>query len=84
MAGVVLRSAYVRIGFPSEAVLVITDGQGIDCMEELDIFTDGKMDNLCKVIRRPGDINPITNIAYIGIQVSLRDKKKPEACQILP
>ena len=41
MAGVALRSAYVRIGFSIEASLVVTDAQGIDCMEYLDILTDG-------------------------------------------
>ena len=41
MAGVALRSAYVRIGFSTEADLVITDAQVIDCMEELKILTDG-------------------------------------------
>ena len=40
MAGVVLRSAYVRIGFSAKAALVITDAQGIGYMEELDIITD--------------------------------------------
>ena len=27
---------------------------------------------MCKVIRRPGGINPITNVANLGLQVSLR------------
>ena len=67
-----LRNAYVWIEFSTEATLVITDTQGIDCMQELKIFTDGEIENLCKVIRRPGGINPITNIANLGIQVSLR------------
>ena len=40
-------------------------------MEELVIITDGEIENLCKVIRRPGGINPITNIANIELQVSL-------------
>ena len=43
MAGVALRSAYVRIGFPAEDALVITDAQGIYCMEELDILADGEI-----------------------------------------
>ena len=72
MEVVALRSAYVGIGFFAEAALVITDEHGIDCMEELDILTDGEIKNLCKVVRRPGGINPITNIANLGIQVSLR------------
>ena len=41
-------------------------------MEELDIITDGEIENLCKVIRRTCGINPITNVANLGIQVSLR------------
>ena len=41
MVGVVIRSAYVWIGFSAEVALVITDAQGIDWMEELDIFTNG-------------------------------------------
>ena len=74
MAGVALQSAYVRIRFSAEAALVITDAQGIDCMEEIEILTDGEIKNLCKFIRRPGGINPITNVANLGIQVSLRAK----------
>ena len=64
----------MRIGFSAEAVLVITNAQGIDCMEELKILTDGEIDNLCKVIRRPGGINPITNVSNLVIQVSVRSK----------
>ena len=71
MAGVALRSAYVRIGFSTESALVITDSQGIDCMEEFKIITDGDIDNMCKVIRRTGGINTITNVANLGLQVSL-------------
>ena len=74
MAGLPIQSAYVRIGFSSEAVPVITDAQGIDCMEELEILTDGEIKNICKVIRIPGGINLITNVANLGIQVSLRSE----------
>ena len=56
----------------AEAALVITDAQGIYCMEELDILTDGDIDILCKVIRIPGGINTITNVTNLGIKVSLR------------
>ena len=64
MTGVALRSAYVRLGFSAETALVITDAHGIYCMDELEIFTDGEIDNLCKVIKRPGGINPIINISF--------------------
>ena len=43
-------------------------------MEELDILTDGEIDNLCKVIRRSGGINPIINVANLGLRVSLREE----------
>ena len=69
--------------FYAEAPLVITDAQGIYFMEELDILTNEEIMNLCKVITRPSDINPITNVANLGIQVSLRAKKQPEGCQLL-
>ena len=63
----------MQIGFSAEAATVITDAQGIDCMEELDILNDGEIENICKVVRRPGGTNPITNVANLVIQVSLRD-----------
>ena len=72
MAVVALWSAYGRIGFSDEASLLITDVQGINSMEELEILTDGEIENLCKVIRRPGGINSITNVANLVLQVSLR------------
>ena len=75
MVGVALRIAYGRIGFSTEDDLVITDTQGIDSMEVLEILTDGDIKNLCKVIRRPSVINIINNVANLGLQVSLRDKK---------
>ena len=65
----------MRIGFSAKASLVITDAQGIDCMKELMILTDGEIENLCKVISRTGWINPITNVANLGIKVSLRAGK---------
>ena len=75
MAGAALWSAYARIRFSVEANLVITDAQGIDFMEELNIITDGEINNLCKGIRRPGGINPITNVANLRLRVSLRAQK---------
>ena len=62
----------MRIGLSAEAAVVITYAPGIDCTEELEIITDGETENLCKVIRRPGGMNPITNIANLRIKVSLR------------
>ena len=64
----------MKILFCAEPVLVITDAQGIDYIEELDILSDGETRNLYKAIRRPGGINPITNVDNLRIQVSLRAK----------
>ena len=63
------------IGFSADSAIVITDTQGIDSMEELDILTDGETENLCKVISRHSGINPITDVAKLGSQVSLRAGK---------
>ena len=62
MAGVALRSAYVRIEFSAESSLMITDAQVIDCMEDLKILTDGEIENLYKVIRRYGGIIPLPTL----------------------
>ena len=43
-------------------------------MKELDNITDGGIKNLCKAIRRPCGINPIKNVANLGIQFSLRSE----------
>ena len=75
MAVVALQSTYVWIGFSAEADLVITNVQIIDCTEELKIITDEEIENLCKVIRRSGGINTNTNVANLGVQVSLRAEK---------
>ena len=82
MAGVSLQSDYGWIGFSAEVAVVITETQGIYCMEELDILTDRDIDNLCKVIRRPGGINPITNVADLGLQVPLRAKNNLKLSRI--
>ena len=84
MVGVALRRAYVRIGFSTESALVITDAQGIDCMEELEILTDGEIDNMCKVTRRPVGINNITNVANLGLQVSLRAENNLKLARFFP
>ena len=67
-----LQSTYRRIGFSAEAALVITDANGIDGIEVIKILTDGEITNLCKDISTPGGINPITNVANIGLQVSMK------------
>ena len=41
MAGVALQITYVMICFSAQAALVITYAQGVDCMGEHDVLTDG-------------------------------------------
>ena len=53
---------------------MITDTKVIGSIEELEILTDGDIENICKVIKKPGGINPITNVANIGLQVPLSAK----------
>ena len=57
----------MRIVFSAKSALVITYAHGIDFMEELEIPTDGEIENLCNFISGPGGINPITNVANFGI-----------------
>jgi len=64
-----MRQVYVCCGFTVAAAAAIFDDQGIDSLPELRILTDLEVENLCKVIRRPGGSvqNPIE-----GHAVSLR------------
>ena len=52
-------------------------------MEGIKIITDGDIENLCKVIRRPGGINHITNVSNLGLQVSLRDENNLKLASFL-
>ena len=76
-----MRAAYARLGFENDAATMITDDQELDSVEELQILTDAEVENLCKVLRRPGGTisNPNAanqgqpaQIPNPGIQVSLR------------
>lgn len=49
-----LRAAFTRLGFSEDAREDIIDVQGIDSLAELKILTDSEVENLCKVVRRPG------------------------------
>ena len=65
-----MRQVYVRCGFTVAAAAAFDD-QGIDSLPELRILTDLEVENLCKVIRRPG--GSVQNHIE-GHAVSLRDK----------
>ena len=70
-----MRQVFTRLGFTQEAATSIVDVQGIDSLEELRILSDSDVENLCKVVRRPGgtlvdaDGEEVPNR---GISVSLR------------
>jgi hypothetical protein len=49
-----MRTAMIRLGFSNPAAHAIVDDQGIDTIPELALLTDDEVENLCKVIRRPG------------------------------
>ena len=61
-----MHQAYVRLGFSQAAAVAITDAQDISSIEELRILTNDEIDNLCKVIRRPGGTVPNPNAAMAG------------------
>ena len=49
-----MRQAFIRLGCSQQAAQAIVDDQGIDSIDELKILTDEEVENLCKVVRRPG------------------------------
>ena len=56
-----MRTMLNRIGFTIAASQVIVDEQGLDSLEEIRLLTDDEIENLCKVIRRPGGQIPGPN-----------------------
>ena len=56
-----MRTMFVRIGFTNVAAQVIVDEQGMDTLDEIQLLTDDEIENLCKVIRRPGGMVPGPN-----------------------
>ena len=49
-----IQAALSRIGFTAVAALSITDTQGYDTLNEISVLTDDEVENLCRVVRRPG------------------------------
>lgn len=76
MDAAAIRTALQRIGFTIPASQAITIDQGIDSLDEIRYLKDSEVENLCKVIRRPGGTinNPAGegNIPNPGESVSLR------------
>ena len=58
MADVVgLRAALMRLGFSAKAAGFISDGQGIQKLDEMKVLTNDEIESLCKVVMRPGGTN---------------------------
>jgi hypothetical protein len=53
-----LQAALGRMGMEPAVATLITDAQGLDTLEEFTNLTDTEVENLCKVIRRPGGTVP--------------------------
>jgi len=53
-----IQAALQRLGFSIAASISITAEQDLDSLEELAFMTDEKVENLCKVLRRPGGTIP--------------------------
>ena len=61
-----IRTALGRLGFSNEAANYITsnqNGQGMNSLAEFAVLTDDEVENLCKVVRRPGGMMQNPNAA---------------------
>lgn len=76
-----LRTMLQRVGFTNNAATTIVDTQGMDSLDEFRLLKDDEVEDLCKVVRRPGGMiaNPDAtaagqppNIPNPGIPVSLK------------
>lgn len=77
MAMQAMRTAMQRLGFTNPAAQAICDDQGITDLDEIRILDDSDVENLCKVVRRPGGTVPGADaqapaVPNPGISVSLR------------
>ena len=55
---IALRTMLERLGFSAPAALYITNDQGMNKLSEFTLLTDDEVENLCKVVRRPGGTIP--------------------------
>ena len=60
-----------RVGFTQGAAQEIANNQGVDSVDELRILDDSRVENLCKVLRRPGGTDDNNNVNR-GTMVSAR------------
>ena len=57
-AAVAVCNALQRMGFSALAATYITTNQGLDTLSKCSILTDDEVENLCKVVCRPGGTIP--------------------------
>ena len=55
---IALRAMLERLGFSAPAALYITNDQGMNELSEFTLLTNDEVENLCKVVRRPGGTIP--------------------------
>lgn len=67
----VYRQALVALGFTQEAATDIRDVQQVNSLPEIGLLTDKDVENLCKIVRRPGGTNA-SGTVNPGNSVSLR------------
>ena len=56
-----MKDVYVGLGFTANAALKMVTQQGIDSLEELRELDDKEVENLCRVLRKPGGFMPNPN-----------------------
>ena len=52
-----LQDLYIWLGFSPEAAKLLISKQGLDSPERLGVLTDKNVDDICNVMRKPGDKN---------------------------
>lgn len=76
-----MRTALQRLGFsPAASASIVTD-QAIESVDELSTLTDKEVENLCKVVRRPGGQVPDPNHAGAGAAPLVNNPGTPVSLQ---
>ena len=74
-----MRTAFGRLGFSAAAAAAIVNEQAIDSVKELRLLSDKEVENLCKVVRRPGGTIPNPNAGQAGAPGTLPNPGIPIA-----
>ena len=69
-----LQDMYLQIRFSSEAARLLIKMHGLDNPERLRVLSDRNDDDICNVMRKPGDKNA-DGMPNIGQQVSVIDQQ---------